>query len=201
LRTPDGIDAVSVAKFTTELLEQVDRLDLLITDLLDASRIQQGRLDLHPERVDLATLARRVVNRFSQTPEHGDTHRIRFEGPDEVVGTWDGDRLDQVLTNLVSNALKYSPDGGDVLVRLETDRDQVELSVIDQGIGIELSEQTALFQPFSRTAEARRHASGTGLGLYITRQIVELHGGTIDLVSDVGVGTTILVRIPGRQAD
>ncbi len=196
LGNPDEMDPESIAMFARELLEQVDRLDVLITDLLDASRIQQGRLDLRPEQVDLAALAQRVLGRFAYAPEHTDMHRIVYDGPESAPGNWDSDRLDQVLTNLVSNALKYSPQGGEVRLRLATAEDAVEVSVSDEGIGIEVKEQADLFRPFARTNEARRHASGTGLGLYITKQIVELHGGTIDLISDIGIGTTISVRLP-----
>ncbi len=198
LRTPEEMDNESISVFASELLEQVDRLDVLITDLLDASRIQQGRLDLRPEQTDLVEITRRVLGRFAHTPEHTERHTIVFNGPDAARGVWDSDRLDQVLTNLVSNALKYSPQGGHVTVDISSADDHVELSVSDEGIGIGVKEQSELFQPFTRTNEARRHASGTGLGLYITKQIVEIHGGTIDLISDVGAGTTVVVRLPLR---
>jgi PAS domain S-box-containing protein len=196
LKRAEEMNPASIAMFAVELAEQVDRLDVLITDLLDASRIQQGQMDLRPGIVDLALLAQRVVGRFGYTPEYAQSHRLIYEGPRSAVGRWDADRLDQVLTNLVSNALKYSPSGGEVRLRLSLQQDFVELSVIDQGIGISVADQAELFRPFSRTDEARRHASGTGLGLFITKQIVELHGGTIDLISDVGAGTTISVRLP-----
>lgn len=101
-----------------------------------------------------------------------------------------------MLVNLISNALKYSPDGGDVRVRLRRDGDVVELTVSDEGIGIAPADQKRLFQPFSRTEAARQRASGTGLGLYITQRIVREHGGTIDLFSEPGKGTTVTVRLP-----
>ncbi len=196
LRGPDDYDRESMELFASELIDQVDRLDVLITDLLDASRIQQGRLELSLEQVDLAELTRRVIGRFAYTNERTDQHRLDYRGPDIVTGEWDADRLEQVLTNLISNALKYSPEGGDVLVGIDDTGDAVELSVTDQGIGIGAKEQSELFQPFTRTDSARRYASGTGLGLYITKQIVDLHGGSIDIVSDIGAGTTVCVRLP-----
>lgn len=182
--------------YTTRLQEQVDRLERLVADLLDASRIHQGRLVLQREHGDLAGLAQAVLERFAEAPERKACHRLVLDAPQPVAGDWDLSRLDQVLTNLVSNALKYSPEGGEVRVTVLQIDGQALLSVSDQGIGIPPEEQGNLFQSFVRGDAVRSSVSGTGLGLYITRQIVEQHGGTISVQSEPGRGTCFLVQLP-----
>ncbi len=194
-----GTDPKRVTQIIGELQEQARRLEMLVVDLLDGARIQQGRLDLRPEPVDLASLARRLLTRFEQMPERTNRHRLVVQGPEMVTGNWDPARLDQALTNLVSNALKYSPDGGEVCLRLrDVDSGHVEVAVSDQGIGISEEEQKKLFQPFSRGG-ATRSIHGTGLGLYLTSRIVEQHGGTITVTSTPGCGSTFTIRLPRTQ--
>lgn len=190
------VNREEIIGFADELQSQVNRFEGLITDLLDASRIQQGRVDLRPDTVILNDLVQRVLNRFEHAPERKPNHQLTLEAPQRIMGIWDPDRLEQVLTNLISNALKYSPEGGDVRLTLQRNDDQVELTISDQGIGITPQDQARLFQPFVRGEMARRSASGTGLGLYITARIVREHGGTIDLTSEPGVGSTFTVRLP-----
>ncbi len=179
-----------------DLAAQVDRLEALVADLLDASRVQQGRLMLDLAPIDLAELARRVIDRFEHAAERTELHRLELQAPAPVIGIWDGARLDQVLTNLVSNALKYSPKGGLVRVSVTaTDGGGAVLSVEDEGIGIPAEEMPKLFEPFVRLSGAG-HISGTGLGLYITRELVSRHGGSIECDSRPGGGTTFIVRLP-----
>jgi signal transduction histidine kinase len=183
---------------TMERLEnQVERFEALVSELLDVSRIQSGRLDLRFEPCDLAEIAGEVVNRFEHSLERTSHHRLLLDASEPVVGQWDASRLDQVVTNLVSNALKYSPEGGDIRVRVRQLGGQAaELTVADQGIGIPLAEQAMLFQPFARGAAATGTAAGSGLGLHITAQIVERHDGTISVQSEPGRGTTFRVVLP-----
>jgi PAS domain S-box-containing protein len=185
--------------FSTEILAdlnaQVLRFEGLVADLLDASRIQRDRLDLRREPVDLSELARKVLNRFEQSTELHDNHVLTLDAPAPVTGSWDIDRLDQVLTNLLSNAIKYSPDGGEVRLRVRQADSEAEIIVTDNGIGIAQAEQAELFQPFIRGAAARS-ITGTGLGLYITGQIVERHGGRIQVESEPGKGSAFIVRLP-----
>ncbi|HEU5423356.1 MAG TPA: HAMP domain-containing sensor histidine kinase, partial [Nitrolancea sp.] len=181
-----------------ELRAQVDRFETLVNDLLDASRAQRQRLDLHVEPLDLTELAVRVVARF-QRGAGADGHRVALSAGEPVEGVWDPDRLDQVLTNLLSNAVKYSPEGSEIRVAVWRHGDQAALSVSDHGIGMSPDEQARLFTPFVRTSAARQTAPGTGLGLYISRQILEQHGGSIEVESAVGAGTTMVVRLPIRR--
>ena len=185
---------------TRRLLQQVQdqlrRLEGLMNDLLDASRIQQGRLELRPERTDLSALAGLVMGRFQQELEDAGCHRLTLDAPEPVVGLWDAARLDQVLTNLLSNAIKYSPQGGEVRVIVRQDDEWAEATVRDQGIGIPPAEQRALFEPFARGEALSQRVGGVGLGLYITARIVEQHGGTIRLESAPGQGSAFTVRLP-----
>lgn len=179
------------------LSTQVERLELLVSDILDVSRMQRGRLDLNvvPD-TDLVELARQVMERFDDAIERRPDHvlRIRADGP--VYGSWDPLRLDQVFSNLLSNALKYSPDGGPIDVYIQEDPSQAIVKVRDSGVGISAEEQDSLFQPFQRGAAAARGISGTGLGLYITKQIIEQHGGWIGVDSAPGQPTTFEFTLP-----
>ncbi len=189
---------------------QARRLRELVNDLLDVSRIQAGRLELQPRRTDLVALLRGVVDRLREvTPQAGE--RLHLAAPDTpVVGMWDPERLDQVFTNLIANALKYDPSGQPVRVTVRADERQATVQVTDSGIGIPAADLPTLFQPFARARNAVAHGmGGIGLGLYIARDIVARHGGDIRLESEEGQGTTVTVtlpldggwRLPAAQAD
>jgi PAS domain S-box-containing protein len=179
-----------------QLRGEVDRLERLVTDLLDVSRIQQGRLELRPEPTDLAELARAVLARSEGAAERLSTHRLTLDAPAPVAGVWDPSRLDQVLTNLLSNAMKYSPEGGEIHVRVTREAGQAVIEITDQGIGISPEEQARLFQPFARGDAARMTIGGTGLGLFISQQITARHGGDITVESTPGAGSRFTVRLP-----
>jgi PAS domain S-box-containing protein len=191
-----SLDPARTADITSSLLSEAIRLEQLVTDLLDVSRIQQGRLDIRPEPCNLADIIRTVVERLGGAHEHDANREIRVHAPQVLKGIWDATRIDQVVTNLVTNALKYSTDGPIILTLQSQGDGSVLLSVADSGIGIPPEQQEQVFEPFSRGSEAHHQASGTGLGLYITRQIVQHHGGTIELESEAGAGTTFHVRLP-----
>lgn len=183
-----------------EIMDQAtDRLVELTNDLLDVTRIQAGRMELHPEPHDLVALARRVVKRF-QGASDKHTLGVVVEGEDGyVVACIDVSRTEQVLGNLLSNAIKYSPNGGAVTVTVRPDRTQgvAELRVRDTGIGIPGAEQARLFHRFSRAENARDQGiPGTGLGLYLCRELVTLQGGRIWFTSIEGHGTTFFVAFP-----
>lgn len=193
------MDRERTGRYLGQLRTGLSRLGALVTDLLDASRIQQGYLALRPAPCDLVTLAREVIDRFAETPERKAQQGLVLEASGAVAGEWDRDRLEQVITNLVSNALKYSPGGGEVRVRVGKGTDGwAELAVADAGVGIPAEVQPTLFRPFVRGAAASSGVGGTGLGLYIVEQIVRLHGGSVGLVSEAGTGTTVTVRLPLR---
>lgn len=182
-----------------QVLVQVDRLQVLVDDLLDATRIQQGRLELRRQQTDIVELTRQVIDRFDAAPERHQRHHIELDAPESIDGIWDPARIDHVISNLVSNALKYSPDGGEVHVRIVGDDTWVQLDVSDTGIGVPVAEQDQLFEPFARGSNIQQTIDGTGLGLFIASRIVHGHHGTIDLSSTPGSGTTATVRLPRRE--
>ncbi len=173
---------------------QVARLDRMVGDLLDSTRIEAGKLDLKLEARDARELARAVVELYQAS---GPGHVLSLSVPDAPVPLrCDGTRIEQVLNNLVSNALKYSPMGSHVDVTVAQDGEEALLSVADQGIGISAEERRYLFAPFQRTPGARERAPGAGLGLSVARRIVEAHGGRIEVDSHPGQGSVFRVRLP-----
>ncbi len=175
------------------------RLTALINDLLDASRVESGGLALHPQPTRLDELTQHVI-RVTEGTHEGD-QRIEFHPasiPLQVLG--DPYRLEQVISNLLENALKYSPSGGTIHVSLEPQGELALLSVTDQGIGIPADQQQHLFERYFRARNVSTHSyGGLGLGLYICRDIVERHGGRIWVESKVGQGSTFYVALPTLQ--
>jgi PAS domain S-box-containing protein len=174
-------------------VSQAQRLDKLIDQLLDVSRITSGRLRIEREVFDLGELTEEVVARFAEEAHDSGTD-VRLDAGGELRGCWDRLRLDQVLTNLISNAIKYGA-GKPITITLAGTQSGVSLAVRDQGIGIPQEHQARIFGRFER-AVSERYYGGFGLGLWITRQIVEAHGGTIRLTSQAGAGATFTVELP-----
>lgn len=176
------------------IVEEADRLNELINNLLDASRLQAGALPLRFHEVALDMLARRVAARFSTQTQ---VHEIVVDFPSNFpLVRADPDRIEQVLNNLVSNAIKYAPCG-----RIEISGrvwpNEVVVTVSDQGVGIPLEEQPRVFERFFRGAQARAQAkTGTGLGLYLAKAIVEAHGGRIWVESNPGEGAAFSFTLP-----
>ena len=175
--------------------EEADRLTQLIDNLLDASRLQAGALELQFAEVALDELAERVADRFRpQTDKHFIV--VDFP-PDFPLVHGDPRRLEQVLANLVSNAIKYSPHGGTIRISGRATPREVIVTVTDEGIGIPPEEQERIFERFYRASAARaRQTPGTGLGLYLARAIVEAHGGRIWVESAPGRGAAFSFAIP-----
>jgi signal transduction histidine kinase len=183
-----------VRKTMALVRRQVARLDRMVGDLLDATRIEAGRFELHTQPRDVRGLASEVVELYQGT---GASHELRLVVPEQpVVVRCDGTRLEQVLHNLVSNALKYSPSGSRVEVHVAQEGGEAVLAVVDRGIGISSEELRHLFAPFRRTRHAREVAPGVGIGLSVARRIVEAHGGRIEVDSRPGSGSTFRVRLP-----
>ncbi len=175
-------------------LQSLRKLTELINDLLDTSQIEHGRLNLHLQPQPLEEIVRLGVDPFRKGSP---LHRLVVDVPDESL--WveaDRERMAQVVANLVDNAIKYSPSGGEVRVRLRPHPEGVELTVSDQGIGIPEDQQTRLFERFYRAANSGVSYGGLGLGLYITHDIVDLHHGRIWVESTPGAGSTFHVVLP-----
>jgi PAS domain S-box-containing protein len=172
-------------------VRQTDRLGRLIGNLLDVSRIMSGKLELDLEAFDFSDLVREVVDSFAEEATRARC-KITLQ-TDTACGRWDRLRMEQVVTNLLSNSLKYAP-GAEVEIRLEVG-DVARLTVSDHGIGIAPEALSRIFGRFERAAPSR-HYGGLGVGLYITRQIVSAHGGTIRVDSQLGKGSTFTVELP-----
>jgi PAS domain S-box-containing protein len=186
-----------IVKRAENIERQILRLDALVNELLDVSRITAGQLELNPSDFDLAELAREVIARFEDEAVRAGSP-IALVAPRGVPGSWDRLRLDEVLTNLVSNALKYGA-GQPIEMKIEIDASAVRVSVRDRGIGIPPGHQARIFEKFVRLVPERSY-KGFGLGLWITRQIVEAHGGAIRVTSQPGDGSTFMVELPWRAA-
>ncbi len=180
-----------------EIDEASGRMNALVRDLLDVTRIQAGRLELDLALLDLVAIVRRCIARFQLSTQH---HTFIVEAPAEsVIVKADAPRLEQVFGNLLSNAIKYSPEGGPIAVTVRVDQEagQAEVHVQDAGIGIPAEQQPQLFERFVRASNVHNyHITGTGLGLYVCRELVERHGGHIWFTSTEGVGTTFFITLP-----
>lgn len=206
LARPDAAWDAETARQSLQVIEEeADRLESLINNLLDVSRIQASGLRLDYADVNLERLARKVVEAYrTQTTDH----QLEVDFPAALPLVWgDEERLRQVLTNLVSNAIKYSPQGG--LIRIggwleqpegAADHARAVLYIADQGIGIPASDLPKIFDRFYRVdSSLRRSTAGAGLGLYLAKAIVEAHGGQIWTHSEPGKGTTFFIGLPVEQ--
>ena len=190
---PDTPFTRQVRLYTETAGRQVQKLVTLINDLLDVSRIAAGRFRLDREQLDLVTVVREVAGRFEMEANRAGSP-LSLELPAAMSMQSDALRLEQVVTNLVDNAIKYGA-ARPIEVRLRTEGDQALLVVRDEGIGIPPEFQPRIFERFER-AVSERHYGGLGLGLFITRTIVEALGGSIAVSSTEGAGTTFTVRLP-----
>lgn len=195
----DGtIDQARLVDGLRQVEATATRMSGMIEGLLDASSMRQGEtLPLHRSHFDLAVLVRSVVETYGDA---AGPHSISVEADGPVEGFWDGSRIQRVVENLLSNALKYSPEGGRVrLSIMEEDDGRIDravLKVSDEGIGIPESDLPRVFQAFHRGSNVHEGISGSGIGLAGVRQIVELHRGTITVSSVEGRGSTFTIRLP-----
>ncbi len=185
----DGLDRINSA---------ATKMNGLISELIDFAQLQVGQpLELYRRTTNLVVLASRVV---AEHQHYTDKHVIRIEsGLPALVGLWDAPRLERVLDNLLSNAIKYSPRGGEIVLGVAQDGADSSWAIVtvrDQGIGIPASDLPYIFEWFRRAANVSGRISGTGIGLASVRQVVEQHGGTVEVMSEEGVGSIFTVRLP-----
>ena len=195
----DGDRAVRIRHHVEEGRRQVVKLTELIATLLDVGRIDSGRMRTHPDPVELSGLVREAVDhRREEARRAGSQLELELVGP--IRGSWDPRRIEQIVDNLVANAIKYG-EGHPIQIRLEKgEPGWVTLSVTDTGIGIDEGSQERIFERFAR-AVSERHYGGLGLGLYVTRALVEVQGGTIRVESVPGEGSTFIVELPYEGPD
>jgi signal transduction histidine kinase len=173
---------------------QITRMDRMLGDFLDIARIEASELELRLDEHDARTMVTHVVELFDGVSPH---HRLEVRVPERPLTVrCDQLRIEQVITNLVSNAIKYSPAGGPVEIALEFSDDELELSVTDHGVGISEEDRARVFDPFRRVGLSKDSVPGVGLGLFVVRKLVLAHGGTIDVESERGVGSTFRVKLP-----
>jgi signal transduction histidine kinase len=190
---PGALGPERVTRFVEQTERSIDRLSRLVEDMLDISRIATGRLAMQLEPVDLSAVTQDVVARFEQQLAEGG-HALEVQLAPGLVGRWDRDRLEQVLTNLLTNALKYAP-RAPLRVSTKAEGGHAVLQVQDHGPGIAPQDQHRVFERFERLVHANE-VSGLGLGLHIAKHIVEAHAGRIHLRSAVGEGASFIVELP-----
>jgi two-component system phosphate regulon sensor histidine kinase PhoR len=182
-------------EFLGRIVFEVDRLNSLVEELLDLGRLESGRLSLDYRAISPATLIERTVGRLRHQIENAGL-TIEIEADSNLrLATIDGARVEQVLINLIQNAIKFTPAGGSILVRATETESWLKIEVIDTGVGIHGDELPRLFERFYKSDRARR-SSGTGLGLAIAKHIVLTHGGHIGVKSALGRGSTFTVELP-----
>jgi signal transduction histidine kinase len=184
------------AEYLSDILESGRHLLSLINDILDLSKIEAGRMELDPTDFDLPTA---IENTLILVRERAQRRGITLgRTVDESLGTIRADerKLKQVLLNLLSNALKFTPEGGQIDVRARVHDGEVEISVADTGEGIAPEDQEAVFEEFRQVGTAAKKVEGTGLGLAISRKFIELHGGRIWVKSQLGIGSTFAFTLP-----
>lgn len=197
-RAPAGDEVGWLEGRVRDANRQIERLKRLVDELLDVSRIDTGRFRLELASVDLGGVIREIVERFQRSHPQRMPIDIQMHSDEPIVGQWDRLRLEQVISNLLDNAVKFG--GGNAIeVRVSADASEATLAITDHGIGIPPADQQRIFERFERAVPARRYG-GLGLGLYISRQIVEMLSGHISVTSQPRSGTTFAVTLPLRPS-
>lgn len=191
-------DLEALEKNLETIERQVDRMNGLVNDLLEVSRAGRGTFDLACASFDLATTVRDVVQRYIDATAESGRHTFELEAPDSLPIVADQARVEQLLWNVIGNAVKYSPRGGSVRVALERQEESVVVAVADQGIGINAADITRLgSSPFQRGVGKAAGFSGMGIGLYLSRLVAEGHGGVLVIASEgEDRGAIVTARLP-----
>ncbi len=185
--------------FLGRIVGEVDRLTELVEDLLDLARLEAGRTKLRFERVDPVDLVNTAADRLRPQVERARLTLTVTNGEELRQIDVDRTRIEQVLINLVHNAIKFTPAGGEIHVDVSQEAGRTTIRVTDTGVGIAEDEQKRLFERFYKSDKAR-NTGGTGLGLAIAKHIVQAHGGEISVESVVGEGATFIVTLPDRKS-
>lgn len=198
LSSEDRISKKDLVETLGIIKRQSRHLDGLVNDLLDLTRIEAGNLNLNKSRADIRTLAQEAVLLHRSSTK---SHNLRISVPATPVRCeCDPMRINQVLNNLITNSIKYSPFGGDIDVEVTSEEDEAILRVRDRGMGIQADELEKIFEPFRRSPATKNTIPGVGIGLAATRKIVEAHGGKISVDSVLGQGSTFTVRLPAKSS-
>jgi signal transduction histidine kinase len=183
-------------KLIQTIIHNANTLETRLAELLDIVKTGSGKLQLQVEPVDMRSLVLGTCQQISPMLR-GKRQKLNTDLPDSLpIIHGDGQRLEQVLLNLLTNAAKFTPEGGNILVRVRKDDAGLVIDVQDDGIGIAREEQPRLFKPYSRLSSDRQRHPGLGLGLALAKQVVELHGGKIWVESEPGKGSTFSFSLP-----
>ncbi|MBO9675623.1 MAG: PAS domain S-box protein [Sphingobacteriaceae bacterium] len=185
-------------KFLEKSIHQLEKLNRLVNDLLDISKVQAGKMQFFFEHFDLAELIKEICDTFRQSMPLRD---FVYQLDNDLFIYGDKMRLEQVIINLINNAVKYAPESKEVSIRATKNDDETIVSVTDYGIGISKEDQQNIFSQFYRVRDRDQHVSGLGLGLFITKEIVERHKGRIWVESEQGKGATFIFTIPHETKD
>lgn len=200
LKYRDKMALSRVFEHMQQILTQALNMRALMEDVLDLSKSRAGKYKLNPEPVDVQAFCRDMIAQFKLVEAKDKPHTFKFAAHGDLRDArMDKEILRRVLSNILSNAIKYSPNGGEISLEIARDGDVVKFLVQDQGIGIPINDLPHVFEPFSRAANTQGIA-GTGLGMPIVKERIELHGGSIAIDSVEGQGTTIIIRLPYRSA-
>jgi signal transduction histidine kinase len=193
--TPKYID------YARDIREAGGHLLGVINDILDIAKIEAGQLDLREDAFNSGGALEACISMLSNRAEEAGVHLIHEDGQPQVTVWGDEKKFKQIVLNLLSNAIKFTPKGGNVTLSIRVDGDGgFELRVSDTGIGIAADDLEKALEPFSQVDNAQqRHHDGTGLGLPISRALAELHGGSLEIESEPGLGTTVTVRLPSER--
>ncbi len=187
--------------YARDIREAGGHLLSVINDILDIAKIEAGQLDLQEDAFDAGDALDACISMLSNRAEEASVHLIRKGGESQRAIWGDEKKFKQIVLNLLSNAIKFTPEGGDVTLSVGIGGDgDFELTVSDTGVGIAESDLDTALAPFSQIENAQqRYHEGTGLGLPITRALAELHGGTLEIQSTLGLGTAVTVRLPSER--
>lgn len=186
-------DDARLRRILGTMANQLAQLDRMVEDLLEVQRTFRGRPTLQLASYDLRGLAAAALDLYRGTSAK---HTFELDAPEPVLAVCDGVRIQQVLNNLIGNAVKYSPDGGRVHVRLRRDGDRARIAVSDEGLGVPETDRERIFHVYQRRSELHRGIPGEGVGLYVSRDIARAHGGDVELESEPGRGSTFTLVLP-----
>ncbi len=197
LISDENIDHDTFENFLSVINSEADRMTRLVRDLLLLSSLDHSIDDMAKCEIDIASLTKGIVEKLQHSAKEKN-QTLSYEPTNKIPFVWgNSDRLEQVITNIITNAIKYTPDGGNVLVSTMHMYSTVTIKVKDDGIGIPQKDIDHIFERFYRVDKARsRQMGGTGLGLAIAKEIIEAHGGSISIKSKPGQGTTVMIKIP-----
>jgi signal transduction histidine kinase len=189
-------------RYSGNIMASGQRLMALINDILELAKLEAGKMRLHLEPVHVAQACEHAVAQLRHQAEKKNIDLRIIADPDLPTARQDAGKIHQILTNLVSNAVKFTPEGGWVTLRAACDGPDLTFTVVDTGVGIAADEQDLIFEKFRQAANPMtREHGGTGLGLSIVRELAKLLGGDVTVVSELGRGSTFTVRVAARLTD